>query len=43
MTGIACPELVGKPFEGIRDANTQGAEALAVALEGNLDGGCAAE
>ena len=40
--GVACPELVGKPLEGVRDANAQGAEALAVALEGNLDGWCAA-
>ncbi len=40
--GVACPELVGKPLEGVRDANAQGAEALAVALEGYFDGGCAA-
>ena len=40
--GIACPELVGKPLEGVRDADAQGAEALAVALEGNFDGGRAA-
>jgi len=26
-------ELVGKPLEGVRDANTQGAEALAVAWQ----------
>ena len=32
--GVACPELVGKPLEGVRDADAQGAEALAVALEG---------
>ena len=40
--GVACPELVGKPLEGVRDADTQGAEALAVALKGYFDGGCAA-
>ena len=40
--GVACPELVGKPLEGVRDANAQGTEALAVALEGHLDGGCVA-
>ena len=40
--GVACPELVGKPLEGVRDADAQGAEALAVALKGNLKGGCAA-
>jgi hypothetical protein len=40
--GVACPELVGKPLEGVRDANAQGAEALAVALEGYFDGWCAA-
>ena len=40
--GVACPKLVGKPLEGVRDADTEGAEALAVALEGHLDGGCAA-
>jgi hypothetical protein len=40
--GVACPELVGKPLEGVRDADAQGAEALAVALEGNFDGGIAA-
>ena len=32
--GVACPELVGKPLEGVRDADTERAEALAVALEG---------
>ena len=32
--GVARPELVGKPLEGVRDADAQGAEALAVALEG---------
>ena len=31
---LACPELVGKPLEGVRDADTEGAEALAVALKG---------
>ena len=40
--GVACPELVGKPLEGVRDADAQGAEALAVALKGNLKGGSAA-
>jgi len=40
--GVACPELVGKPFEGVRDADAEGAEALAVALEGHLKGGSAA-
>ena len=24
--GVACPELVGKPLEGVRDADTEGAE-----------------
>ena len=38
--GVACPELVGKPLEDIRDADVQGAVALAVALEGHLDGLC---
>jgi hypothetical protein len=33
---------IGKPLEGVRDADTEGAEALAVALKGNLDGWCAA-
>ena len=41
--GVACPELVGKPLEGVRDADAQGAEALAVALEGHLDGWCTAQ
>ena len=41
--GVARPELVGEPLEGVRDADAQGAEALAVALKGNLDGGIAAE
>ena len=41
--GVACPELVGKPLEGVRDADAQGAEALAVALKGNLKSGSAAE
>jgi len=40
--GIACLELVGKPLEGVRDADAEGAEALAVALEGHLKGGSAA-
>ena len=40
--GVACLELVGKPLEGVRDANAQGAEALAVALEGHFKGGSAA-
>jgi len=40
--GVACPELVCEPLEGVKDANTQGAEALAVTLEGNLKGLCAA-
>ena len=40
--GVAYPELVGKPLEGVRDADAQGAEALAVALKWHLDGGCAA-
>ena len=30
--GVARPELVGKPLEGVRDAEAEGAEALAVAL-----------
>jgi hypothetical protein len=41
--GVACPELVGKPLEGVRDANAQGAEALAVALEGYFKGRCAVD
>ncbi len=40
--GVACPELVGKPFEGVRDADAQGAEALAVALKGYFKGRSAA-
>ena len=40
--GVAFFELVGKPLEGVRDADAQGAEALAVALKGNLKGGSAA-
>ncbi len=40
--GVARPKLVGKPLEGVRDADAEGAEALAVALEGHLDGGCVA-
>ena len=35
--GVACPELVCKPLEGVRDADAEGAEALAVALEGQLE------
>jgi hypothetical protein len=35
--GVAYPELIGKPLEGVRDADAQGAEALAVALEGQLE------
>ena len=41
--GVACLELVGKPLEGVRDADAQGAEALAVALKGNLKRRCAAD
>ena len=41
--GVACPELVCEPLEGVRDADAQGAEALAVALEGYFDGGIAPE
>ena len=33
--------LVGKPLEGVRDADVKGAEALAVALKGHLKGGSA--
>ena len=40
--GVACPELVGKPLEGVRDADVKGAEALAIALEGHFKGGSAA-
>ncbi len=40
--GVACLELVGKPLEGVRDADTERAEALAVALEGYFKGRCAA-
>ncbi len=40
--GVARPELVGEPFEGVRDADAQGAEALAVALKGYFKGRCAA-
>ena len=39
--GVACPELVGKPLEGVRDADAEGAEALAVALKRHLKGGSA--
>jgi len=41
--GVARPELVGKPLEGVRDADAQGAEALAVALEGYFKRRCAVE
>ena len=41
--GVACLELVGKPLEGVRDADAQGAEALAVALEGYFKRRCAAD
>ena len=41
--GVACPELVCEPFEGVRDADAEGAEALAIALKGNLKGGCAVD
>ena len=40
--GVARPELVGKPLEVVRDADTQGAEALAVALKGYFKRRCAA-
>ena len=40
--GVARPKLVGKPLEGVRDADTERAEALAVALKGYFDGGRAA-
>ena len=43
MSALPAFELVGKPLEGVRDANAQGAEALAVALEGNLKRRCAAQ
>ena len=36
--GVACPELVSEPLEGVRDADAEGAEALAVAFKGNLKG-----
>ena len=41
--GVACPKLVCKPLEGVRDADAQGAEALAVALEGYFKGRCAVD
>jgi hypothetical protein len=41
--GVARPELVCEPLEGVRDADTEGAEALAVAFEGNLKGHAAVE
>ena len=34
---------VSKPLEGVRDADAQGAEALAVALEGYFKSRCAAD
>ncbi len=40
--GVARPELVGEPLEGVRDADAEGAEALAVALEGYFKRRCAA-
>ena len=40
--GVACPELVCEPLDGVRDADAQGAEALAIALEGHFKGGSAA-
>jgi hypothetical protein len=43
QVGVACPELVCKPLEGVRDADAQGAEALAVALEGYFKSRCAAD
>ena len=36
--GVACSELVCEPFEGVRDADAEGAEALAVTLEGHFKG-----
>ncbi len=39
--GVACLELVSKPLEGVRDADAQGTEALAVALKGYFKGGSA--
>ena len=41
--GVACLELVGKPLEGVRDADAKGTEALGVALKGHLKGGSAAQ
>ena len=41
--GVARPELGCEPLEGVRDADTEGAEALAVAFEGNLKGHAAVE
>ena len=41
--GVARPELVCEPLEGVREADTEGAEALAVAFEGNLKGHAAVE
>ena len=43
MSASPAPKLVGKPLEGIRDADAQGAETLDVALEGHLDGWCTAQ
>ena len=41
--GVARSELVCEPLEGVREADTEGAEALAVAFEGNLKGHAALE
>ena len=37
--GVACLELVGEPLDGVRDADTEGAEALAIALGGTSSTG----
>ena len=42
MSALPAFELVGKPLEGVRDADAQGTEALAVVLKGNFKGGRAA-
>ena len=42
MEGLPARELVCEPLEGVRDADAQGAEALAIALEGHFKGGSAA-
>ena len=36
--GVTRPKSVCEPFEGICDANTQGTETLAIALEGHFKG-----